>query len=128
MKICIMCDSTLLQKSLEYYLGEFLCEFSECEFIIADTKIDAPKPVCTISTNGDIFKPFTPISLFRGIQEFYHTHIKHSNHLTELLPKELLNIKDPKLQSKIDSILQEFSTKIYQTLNHPSDKKIDTTD
>ncbi len=123
MKICIMCNSTLLQKSLEYYLSEFLCDLAECDFIIADMHIDAQKPVCVISSvpNANIFKPFTPISLFRGIQEFYHTNIKNPNNdPLSLLPKELLNIKDPKLQSKIDSILQEFSTKIYQTLNNPT--------
>lgn len=125
MRICIMCNSTLLQKSLEYYLGEFLCDFAECDFIIADMYIDVPKPVCVIDSTpqANIFKPFTPISLFRGIQEFYHTRIKNPNaNPLSLLPKELLNIKDPKLQSKIDSILQEFSTKIYQTLNNPSNK------
>ena len=120
MKICIMCESTLLQKSLEYYLSEFLCSFQESEFIISDTQISVPKPLCLIDSTkkSHIHKPFTPISLFKDIQEFYHTKVKKNKTIIpNLLSQDLLNIKDSRLQTKINAILQEFSTKIYQTLN-----------
>ncbi len=134
MKICIMCQSTLLQKALEYYLSEFLCDFHECEMLIADCPLDAPKPVCVVGSDekADVFKPFTPISLLESVRNFYEKNIpspapqdsslQDPSHLLALLPTKLLDIKDPQLQSKIDSLLQEFSSKIYQTFHDEKDK------
>lgn len=125
MKICIMCESTLLQSALEYYLQEYLCAYQDAEFIISDIQLNITKPICIINTSSDanISKPFTPVSLFRDLQEFYHTYVKKTTlDSNSILPQELLNIKDPQLQAKIDSILQEFSKKIYQTLNTDENK------
>ncbi|CBG40357.1 hypothetical protein [Helicobacter mustelae] len=127
MKICIMCESTLLQSALEYYLQEYLCPYQEAEFIISDISLNIQKPICFIQndSNTHIKKPFTPVSLFRNLQEFYHSEIKKTTiDANAIIPAELLNIKDPQLQTKINSILQEFSKKIYQTLNtNPQNEK-----
>ncbi|MCE3036316.1 hypothetical protein [Helicobacter anatolicus] len=120
MKICIMCESTLLQSALEYYLQEYLCSYQDAELIISDIALNITKPLCSISTSSqaDIIKPFTPASLLRDLQEFYHTKVKKTTLTSNFtIPEELLNIKDPQIQAKIDSILQEFSKKIYQTLH-----------
>lgn len=122
MKIYITCESRLLQKSLEYYLKEFLVDDSECEFIITDRYLKTSKPTCLISTTpqAHIPKPFTPQILFKKIQEFYEIEVKKTkkpfNLIPNLLPKELRDIQDPELQSKINSILKEFSIKIHETL------------
>ena len=36
MKIAIVCESELLQKSLEIYLKEYLSSLSDCDFVISD--------------------------------------------------------------------------------------------
>ena len=121
MKICIMCESTLLQKALEYYLTEFLAPYQDAEFIISDITLNINKPVCLINStqHSAIKKPFTPISLVKDLQDFYHTQVKKSTlSSSNATPASLLDIKDPKLQTKIDHILQEFSKQIYQTLNN----------
>lgn len=121
MKICIMCESTLLQKSLEYYLQEYLTSYTESEFIISDIALQIEKPVCLLDStnNTHIKKPFTPVSLFKDLQSFYHTHIK-KNTISHIIPSEL-DLQDPKIQTKIDHLLQEFSKQIYNTLQN--DKK-----
>ncbi len=121
MKLCIMCQSTLLQKALEYYLAEFLTSYKDCEFVLCDTHLNINKPICLLNNSNasHIKKPFTPVSLFKDLQDFYHTKIKkHLQLSSNIIPKELLHIQDPKLQTKIDHILQEFSQRIYQTLHH----------
>lgn len=121
MKICIMCESTLLQKALEHYLQEYLVSYTEAEFIISDIALQIEKPVCLLdsSNNTHIKKPFTPISLFKDLQNFYHSYIK-KNIISHIIPDEL-DIQDPKIQTKIDHLLQEFSKQIYNTLQN--DKK-----
>lgn len=121
MKICIMCESTLLQKALEYYLQEYLASYTEAEFIISDITLQIEKPVCFLNSTDDahIKKPFTPVSLFKDLQNFYHSHIK-KNIISHIIPNEL-DLQDPKIQTKIDHLLQEFSKQIYNTLQN--DKK-----
>lgn len=113
-----MCESTLLQKSLEYYLDEFLTPYAEADFVISDIVLQIAKPICLLnqSEESNIKKPFTPVSLFKDLQNFYHTQIKKSI-ISNHIPKELLNITDPQIQTKIDHLLQEFSKQIYQALH-----------
>ncbi|PAF50445.1 hypothetical protein [Helicobacter sp. 13S00477-4] len=120
MKISIMCQSLLLQESLKYYLKDIDSDVEECDFIISDTLIDSNKPICLIgdSSNSDIKKPFNQTRLFKDINNFYHSKIKASTIIANPMP-DFLNIKNPELKMQIDSILEEFSRKIYQTLkNH----------
>lgn len=118
MKISIMCESMLLQDALSYYLKDFLVEFSDCEFVISDSELHLSKPLCMIgsSANSDIKKPFTQGSLFKNLQDFYHYKVKSTKITANMIPENFLNIQNPDLKLQIDSILQEFSSKIYQTL------------
>ncbi|WP_143428398.1 hypothetical protein [Helicobacter sp. 11S03491-1] len=118
MKISIMCESMLLQEALNHYLLDDLSSFEECEFVISDTPLHVTKPVCLINSSpqSDIKKPFSQKSLLEDLQEFYHSKVKATKITANLLPHHLLDIKNPELKMQIDSLLEEFSTKIYQTL------------
>lgn len=121
MKISIMCESMMIQEALSHYLKDSLCEFKDCEFVVSDVNLEISKPVCLISNSvvSDIKKPFTQVSLFQDIQNFYYSKI-HSTKITSN-PVDfnfLKDIKNPELKMQIDSILEEFSKKIYQTLKN----------
>ncbi|PAF54234.1 hypothetical protein BKH42_01635 [Helicobacter sp. 13S00482-2] len=120
MKISVMCESLLLQDALTYYLKDMLVEFEDCEFVISDRPLQISKPICTIgsSSHSDIKKPFTQISLFENLQNFYHHKLKSTKISANIIPENFLNIKNPELKMQIDSILAEFSSKIYQTLKN----------
>lgn len=120
MKISIMCESMLLQEALAYYLKDSLVEFSDCDFVISDSELNISKPLCIIgsSAKSDIKKPFSQISLFKDLQDFYHHKAKSTKITANTIPENFLNIKNPDLKLQIDSILQEFSSKIYQTLKN----------
>ncbi|PAF45091.1 hypothetical protein [Helicobacter sp. 11S02596-1] len=118
MKISIMCQSTLLQEALSYYLKDSLSDFEGCDFVISDMPMNAHKPVCLITAdqNTNICKPFTQASLLRDIQTFYHSKIKPTKITNNAITTKLL--ENPELKTQIDLILEEFSKKIYQTLKN----------
>ncbi|WP_095297498.1 hypothetical protein [Helicobacter sp. 12S02232-10] len=116
MKISIMCQSTLLQEALRRYLKDNLSNFEDCDFIISDIRLKTDKPICLIdsSQKADIKKPFTQTSLLKDLQNFYYSKIKAAKITANPMPNNLL--ENPELKMQIDSILEEFSRKIYQTL------------
>lgn len=115
-----MCESMLLQDALSYYLKDILTTFNDCEFVISDTPLQISKPLCIIgsTSQSDIKKPFTQVSLSKDLQNFYHHKVKSTKIIANTIPENFLNIKNPELKLQIDSILEEFSSKIYQTLKN----------
>lgn len=109
-----MCDSSLLQEALKYYLRDFISDLNECDFIISDKELKVNKPLCLIGDldGSHIKKPFTLPSLWSDIKAF-QTKIQTEEVVEKL--SNLLNIKDPRLKIQMDLLLKEFSTKICQT-------------
>ena len=97
MKIAIMCESELLQKSLEPYLKDL-------------------QPVCLVGnfSEAHIKKPFTPETLQATLRIFYERYCK-AEPITRLSPK------DAKTFAKIDTLIQEtlndFRQKLYEILS-----------
>ncbi|PAF47069.1 hypothetical protein BKH46_04940 [Helicobacter sp. 12S02634-8] len=116
MKISILCQSALLQEALMHYLEDSLSDLESCDFIITDTPIKARKPICLIASSpeADIRKPFTQASLFKDLHKFEHSKLKAAPIITN--PTLNHRLQNPELKMQIDSLLEEFSRKIYQAL------------
>lgn len=73
MKIGILVQSPLLERTLQLYLREFLVNIDECDFVITD-KVDESiiKPICLInfSEDSDILRPIYKESLMSDLARF----------------------------------------------------------
>ena len=60
MKISFECDCILLGESLRLFLRDFISPKKDCDFIVADKKIEAKKPVFVIAEHSPHLKiPFS---------------------------------------------------------------------
>ena len=106
MKVSIICDSLLLQNSLEIFLREYLSSYKQCEIVLSDKQRDIDKPVVLInsSMNADIKIPFSKSSLLLELQKLYQTKIDKKNIKNKNYKKDSLW----KLERKIDKLTLEF--------------------
>ena len=71
MKIFIKCESPLLQKTLEIYLKEHICEQKNADFFIGDMRKYFEKPLFLISKNSPYLTiPFTQKDLICALEEY----------------------------------------------------------
>ena len=72
MKISLECDCILLGESLGLFLRDFISPRKDCDFIVADKKIEAKKPVFVIAEHSPHLKiPFSKEALISALEEFY---------------------------------------------------------
>lgn len=72
MKISFECDCILLGESLRLFLRDFISPKKDCDFIVADKKIEAKKPVFVIAEHSPHLKiPFSKEALISALEEFY---------------------------------------------------------
>ena len=72
MKISFECDCILLGESLRIFLRDFISPRKDCDFIVADKKIEAKKPVFVIAEHSPHLKiPFSKEVLISALEEFY---------------------------------------------------------
>lgn len=135
MKVYVKCNSSLTSKTLENYLRDLLSTEEHCDFIIADSLISSPKPVCLISfeENSNITRPFYKDSLLEDLEHFFSNigksvfdpsdidTIKNSIKLIESLDnREAKENNDIALRSELENIVQDFTEKLYHLIK---DKK-----
>ena len=72
MKISFECDCVLLEESLRLFLRDFISPKKDCDFIVADRKIETKKPVFVIAEHSPHLKiPFSKEALISALEEFY---------------------------------------------------------
>ena len=72
MKISFECDCVLLEESLKLFLRDFISPRKDCDFIVADKKIESKKPVFVIAEHSPHLKiPFSKEALISALEEFY---------------------------------------------------------
>ena len=72
MKISFECDCVLLEESLKLFLRDFISPRKDCDFIVADKKIEAKKPVFVIAEHSPHLQiPFSKEALISALEEFY---------------------------------------------------------
>jgi len=71
-KISFECDCVLLEESLKLFLRDFISPRKDCDFIVADRKIETKKPVFVIAERSPHLKiPFSKEALISALEEFY---------------------------------------------------------
>ncbi len=73
MKIGILLESPLLERTLQLYLREYLVNVDECDFVITDEVDETQrKPICLInfSEDSDILRPIYKESLMSDLARF----------------------------------------------------------
>ena len=72
MKISFECDCILLGESLRLFLRDFISPRKDCDFIVADRKIETKKPVFVIAEHSPHLQiPFSKEALVSALEEFY---------------------------------------------------------
>lgn len=114
LKISIMCDSLLLQNSLEIFLRDYLSSYKQCEMVLSDKKRDINKPVVIInsSKDADIKIPFSKSSLLMDLQNIYQKKCNKENFKNDVSQKNSLW----KLERKIDKLTLEFRENLIKTI------------
>lgn len=134
MKIALICDSLLLDKSLEMYLKEYLTSYKLCDFVVATQPVETQKPVFLIGDGQGVHLkiPFTKELLFKELESFYqnlqYQNTKPSNidskrkepvatqntntnlvEPLEFMPPNVLNVK-------IEAILRRYAKEIEEVV------------
>ncbi|KAA8892325.1 dihydroneopterin aldolase [Helicobacter pylori] len=107
MKIFLSCKSLLNQKSLEFYLSDYLSSVEVCDFVLSDDEtLEINKPLCFIEER--LRKPFTKQSVREDVKNFYRA-LKTSEKPCE----EITFSKEQKIQQ----LLEEYTQKLCQIIS-----------
>jgi len=73
LKVAVICDSPLLEKSIKNFLKEYITPLGICDFVISDKKRELHKPIFYIGNheNSDLKKPFSKSTLLLKLEKFY---------------------------------------------------------
>ncbi len=113
MKISVICDSLLLQNSLEIFLKEYLSSYKQCDLVLSDKKREIDKPVILINSSkkADISIPFSKSSLMVRLRDIYNEKIT-KNHKDKDRKQDNLW----KLERKIDKLTLQFRENLIKTI------------
>ncbi|WP_305859103.1 hypothetical protein [Helicobacter pylori] len=107
MKIFLSCKSLLIQRSLEFYLSDYLSSVEVCDFVLSDDEtLEINKPLCFIEEC--LRKPFTKQSVKEDVKNFYRA-LKTSEK-----PCEEMKISK---EQKIKQLLEEYTHKLCQIIS-----------
>ncbi|MFP6169236.1 hypothetical protein ACLGB0_02685 [Helicobacter pylori] len=107
MKIFLSCKSLLIQRSLEFYLSDYLSPMEVCDLVLSDDEtLEINKPLCFIEEC--LRKPFTKQSVKEDIKNFYRA-LKTSEK-----PCEEMKISK---EQKIQQLLEEYTQKLCQIIS-----------
>ncbi|MGL2869997.1 hypothetical protein ACQKAZ_07210 [Helicobacter pylori] len=107
MKIFLSCKSLLIQRSLEFYLSDYLSSVEVCDFVLSDDEtLEINKPLCFIEEC--LRKPFTKQSVKEDIKNFYRA-LKTSEK-----PCEETQFSK---EQKIKQLLEEYTHKLCQIIS-----------
>ncbi|MFP6257975.1 hypothetical protein ACLGDM_00185 [Helicobacter pylori] len=107
MKIFLSCKSLLIQRSLEFYLSDYLSSVEVCDLVLSDDEtLEINKPLCFIEER--LRKPFTKQSVKEDAKNFYRA-LKMSEK-----PCEEMKISK---EQKIQQLLEEYTQKLCQIIS-----------
>ncbi len=121
MKISFECDCILLGESLRLFLRDFISPRKDCDFIVADKKIEAKKPVFVIAEHSPHLKiPFSKEALVSALEEFYSA-IQFSepvalSRATAPAKKEAAPQNGSNLETEVSNLIDKFKEELLAIL------------
>lgn len=113
MKISLVCQSLLLSRALQSFLGEKVVSYKQCDFVISDKKIELDKPIFYISsTEGELIIPFSKSSLMLELEKFYQKVFFHQTGVSPLHQEQ----HNALLEEKISALTEKFRKELIQTI------------
>ena len=133
MKIALISDSLLLDRTLEMYLKDYLTSYKLCDFVVATQPVDSQKPVFFFFfyENANLHKPFTKEILLQALEAFFlqirgeqeakeeeeikYTNVESANWNEMLKDVEIEEEKKPldlELHQKILKVLENYAKEI----------------
>ncbi|WP_345993632.1 hypothetical protein [Sulfurimonas sp. HSL-1716] len=126
MKVAVKCESPLLQKSLELFLGKYLSPLKSCDVVISDQKLDIDKKSIYISDdeNADLVKPFSRSQLILALEKLIKSDKEAKNILSlveDIDQKEEAGYKHGELdfrflQERIEKLTKEYQENLIKTI------------
>ena len=114
MKIAVVCQSPLLQKSLELFLVKYLSSIKQCDIVLRDIKCLDDSRCMYISSDesADIVKPFSKSQLILEIEKKYKALNKQNLH--DNSPRESMDFAI--LEKRIEYLTQEYQANIIRAV------------
>jgi len=125
LKVCVMCDSILLKKTLESFLSGYLTPFNQCDVVITDKPLSIDRPFLLIDSaeDADIIKPFTRSTLLLYLDK-YQKKIEGMRSLNTLLDEEQRSGLDTQtLEARLERLASDFIRKITTEIEAYYDQK-----
>jgi CHAT domain-containing protein len=133
MKIAVVCNSQLLQKSLEIFLEPHLTKIKNADIVLTDNKelvCDADILYISSDDDADIIKPFSKSQLFMAIDKL--TKEQRDRQTINELSKNILSVEERDdvelkdfaiLERRIEQITQEYKNNIISAIKAFYDEK-----
>lgn len=133
MKIALISNSLLLDRSLEIYLKDYITSYKQCDFVVSTEKIEqSDKPVFLIGDYEDsnLKKPFTKEILLERLESFFlklqkqdpktqNTEIANNQKWQEIVQQSIKTESSNTnltLQDKLEEILRRYAKEIEETI------------
>ncbi|MBL0687684.1 MAG: hypothetical protein JJV95_05500 [Sulfurospirillum sp.] len=111
MKIALVCQSVLLEKSLKIFLKNYITSYKQCDFVICDRKIKIDKPCFYIlPEDSHLVTPFSKSTLLLKVENFYNAL---SDKKSE---KNQKKISSKELEKKIIELTDNFKNNLITTI------------
>ena len=121
MKISFECDCVLLEESLKLFLRDFISPRKDCDFIVADRKIETKKPVFVIAEHSPHLQiPFSKEALISALEEFYSA-IQFSepvalSRATAPVKEEAAPQNGSNLETEVSNLIDKFKEELLAIL------------
>ena len=119
MKVAVVCESPLLQRSLELFLDKHLSSLKQCDLVLRDKKVMDSHHCLVISDSpdADIKKPFSKTQLYLALEKFY-TKMEDINTIkSEVMGIENDETKDFRLlEQRIEQLTQEYKSSVLRVV------------
>ena len=121
MKISFECDCILLEESLRLFLRDFISPRKDCDFIVADKKIEAKKPVFVIAERSPHLKiPFSKEALISALEEFYSaiqfSEPAASSHTSAFAFAAAVQQNSSNLELEVSNLIDKFKEELLALL------------
>jgi hypothetical protein len=114
LKVALMCDSPLLKRAMERFLGDRIVPYSRCDMVISDCDRQIDKPILLIGEK--LPKPFSRAHLQMALERFTRAEDISLDH------RDLLEDTNTKgaLDQQVEGLVKQFAAELLTLLQRKS--------